>query len=376
MRTLPDIKTLVVKIGSNILLGENEGLNIPFIKSLTESIHKVSETVPNIVIVSSGSVGAGFRLLGFESRPKSIIDKQACASVGQARLIWTYEKEFENFSRQVGQILITKDDFSNRRRYLNARYTIRRLLEFGIIPIINENDSVVVDELKHYESFGDNDNLSSLVAGLIGADMLLILSDVEGLYDSNPAQNPDAELIREVRFIDEDMMNKAGQSVSGVGTGGMRTKLKAAKKALSAGCYVGIVNGRDTENITRFVSGEEVGTYFSHIEDPYRRKKVWIAHAADAKGEIAIDNGAVKAIVDMKKSLLPSGVAMVTGKFGIGDVIIVKDVGGNEIARGKTRYSSRDMKKIAGRQTTEIFDILGYKFSDEVIHRDDLVVSA
>ena len=375
MRHLPEIETLVVKIGSNILLCENEGLNLDFIRSLASSVADVQKKIKNIVIVSSGAVGAGFRHLGFSSRPKNITDRQACAAIGQARLIWLYEKEFENFGKSVAQILITKDDFSNSRRCLNARYAIRRLHEFGVIPIINENDTVVVDELKYFESFGDNDNLSALVAGLIGADLLLILSDVEGLYDKNPSVYPDAKLIHDVQYIDENLMNAAGESVSGVGTGGMGSKLKAAKKALDAGCHVGIINGRNTENITRFINGDFVGTYFSHTEDVYRIRKFWIAHAANVKGTISIDAGAVKAIVDMKKSLLPSGVVNIEGRFGIGDIISVTDSAGLEIAKGKARYSSKDMRQIMGRKSAEIFDILGYKFSDEVIHRDDLVVS-
>ncbi|GAB1537305.1 glutamate 5-kinase [Geovibrio sp. ADMFC3] len=375
MRHLPEIETLVVKIGSNILLCENEGLNLDFIRSLASSVADVQKKIKNIVIVSSGAVGAGFRHLGFSSRPKNITDRQACAAIGQARLIWLYEKEFENFGKSVAQILITKDDFSNSRRCLNARYAIRRLHEFGVIPIINENDTVVVDELKYFESFGDNDNLSALVAGLIGADLLLILSDVEGLYDKNPSVYPDAKLIHDVQYIDENLMNAAGESVSGVGTGGMGSKLKAAKKALDAGCHVGIINGRNTENITRFINGDLVGTYFSHTEDVYRIRKFWIAHAASVKGTISIDAGAVKAIVDMKKSLLPSGVVNIEGRFGIGDIISVTDSAGLEIAKGKARYSSKDMRQIKGRKSAEIFDILGYKFSDEVIHRDDLVVS-
>ncbi|QAR33561.1 glutamate 5-kinase [Geovibrio thiophilus] len=376
MRHLPEIETLVVKIGSNILLSENEGLNLDFIRSLTESVADVQRKIKNIVIVSSGAVGAGFRHLGFSSRPKNITDRQACAAIGQARLIWLYEKEFEAFGKSVAQILITKDDFANSRRCLNARYAIRRLLEFGVVPIINENDTVVVDELKYFESFGDNDNLSALVAGLIGADLLLILSDVNGLYDKNPSVYPDAKLIHDVQYIDENLMSAAGESVSGVGTGGMGSKLKAAKKALNAGCHVGIINGRDTANISRFISGELVGTYFSHTEDVYRIRKFWIAHAASVKGTISIDAGAVKAIVDMKKSLLPSGVVNVSGRFGIGDIISVADTEGRELAKGKTRYSSKDMRQIMGKKSAEIFDILGYKFSDEIIHRDDLVVSA
>jgi len=374
MRKLPEINTLVVKIGSNILVDENEGVSLSFIEGLVSSLSKIKHKVKNIVIVSSGAVGAGFKLLGFDSRPRDIADKQACASIGQTKLMWFYDSEFKKHNINVGQVLITRDDFSNRRRYLNARYTIRRLLELGAVPIINENDTVVVHELKNIESFGDNDNLSSLVAGLINADMLLILSDVDGLYDKNPTEYDDAELMSEVKYVDEDMIGAAGESVSGIGTGGMRSKVKAASKALSAGCYVGIINGKDTENINRFISGEEVGTFFSHIEDPMNRRKLWLAHAAEVKGSVVVDDGAVNALINNKKSLLATGISGVSGSFGIGDVISVYDKSGNEIARGKSRYTSGDVKKIRGRKSSEIFDILGYKLSDDVIHRDDLVV--
>ena len=375
MRKLPNIETLVVKIGSNILMDEAEGLSSDFISRLTSELSNLRKTVRNIVIVSSGAVGAGYKLLGFENRPKNITDKQACAAIGQTRLIWEYEREFAKYGFHVGQILITKDDFSNRRRYLNARYSIRRLLELGVIPVINENDSVVVDELKHVESFGDNDNLSALVSGLIGADMLLILSDVDGLYSADPATCDNAKRFKEIKYMNEDIFSIAGESVSDVGTGGMRSKINAAQKALKAGCYVGIINGRNPANITDFLSGQDTGTFFSHIEDPINRRKQWIAYAAKVKGEITVDTGAVNALTNGKKSLLPSGITDVSGRFSIGDVISIKDEAGLEIAKGKSRYSSADLKKIKGRKTTDIFDILGYKFSDEAVHRDDLVIN-
>jgi glutamate 5-kinase len=212
------------------------------------------------------------------------------------------------------------------------------------------------------------------VAGLIDADLLLILSDVDGLYDKNPIDNNDANLIDEVKFINEGLLNYAGKSVSNVGTGGMKSKIIAAKKEMDSGCYVGIINGKEPENIMKFLNGEHIGTFFSHMEDPIKRKKLWIAYAAIPKGNLIIDSGAVKALVDKKKSLLPSGIKKITGKFSIGDIVSVLDEDGNEIARGKIRYSAQDIKKIMGKKTSEIIDILGYKFSDEVIHRDDMVI--
>ncbi len=374
MRNLPRINTLVVKVGSNILTQKDKGVNLEFLSSFVSQICEIKKQVKNIVIVSSGAVGAGFKILGFNSRPTDIIDRQACAAVGQARLIWYYDKEFEKYNVIPAQILITKDDFANRRRYLNARYTIRRLLEMGVVPIINENDSVVIEELKYIENFSDNDNLSALVGGLIGADMLLIMSDVDGLFDSDPTSNPDAKRIDEVKYINEELFSLAGSSVSGVGTGGMKSKLTAASKALDAGCCVGIINGRKPGAMLDFLHGADIGTYFSHTEDALSRRHHWIAYAAGVTGILKLDKGAVNALIHKKKSLLPGGVISVEGDFEMGDVVSVCDEDGKEIARGKVRYSSLDLNRIKGKKTSDIFDILGYKFTDEIIHRDDLVV--
>lgn len=372
MRKLPKIETLVIKIGSNIISREDGEVNLDFLNNLSKVISKIKESITNIVIVSSGAVACGFRTLGFSKKPKDIIDKQACAAVGQTKLIQCYENLFLQHNINVAQVLVTKDDLSNRRRYLNARYTLRRLFEFGIVPIINENDSVVVEELKFYENFGDNDNLSALVAGLISADLLLILSDVEGLYDSDPTLNKDAKLIHEVKYFNEDLLSLAGNSLNGVGTGGMRSKILAAKKALEAGCFVGIISGKDTENINRFLSGQDVGTFFSLTVDSKTMKKHWLAYAAIPKGEIFIDHGAVKALLN-NKSLLPSGIVKISGKFNVGDVVKIVNLNGAEIARGKVRYPHYDLEKIKGKNSSEIYDILGYKFADEVVHRGDMV---
>jgi len=370
---LPKINLMVIKIGSSIVAGKDR-VDKEFLARLAATISEVKKEVKDIVIVSSGAVAAGFKLLGFESKPKDIVDKQACAAVGQAKLVQYYEEAFKKYDLVVGQVLLIKEDFSNRRRYLNARSTLKRLLDLNVIPIINENDTVAINELKYVDTFGDNDNLSALVSGLLGADLLLILSDVDGLYDKNPSKYTDAKLISDVKYFNEDILNVAGDSVSGVGTGGMKTKLLAAKKALDSGCYVGIINGKDPENIKRFINKEEIGTFFSHVEDVKDRRKFWIAYAATPKGEIIIDNGAVKAIIEMNRSLLPSGILDVAGKFGVGDIVKIVDLYGVEIARGKSRYASADIKKIKGLKTDKIEEILGYKISDEVVHKDDLVV--
>jgi len=373
MRKLPKINLMVIKIGSSIVAGKDR-VDKEFLARLAATISEVKKEVKDIVIVSSGAVAAGFKLLGLESKPKDIVDKQACAAVGQAKLVQYYEEAFKKYDLVVGQVLLIKEDFSNRRRYLNARSTLKRLLDLNVIPIINENDTVAINELKFVDTFGDNDNLSALVSGLLGADLLLILSDVDGLYDKNPSKYTDAKLISDVKYFNEDILNVAGDSVSGVGTGGMKTKILAAKKALDSGCYVGIINGKDPENIKRFINKEEIGTFFSHVEDVKDRRKFWIAYAATPKGEIIIDNGAVKAIIEMNRSLLPSGILDVAGKFGVGDIVKIIDLYGVEIARGKSRYASADIKKIKGVKTDKIEEILGYKISDEVVHKDDLVV--
>ena len=368
MRNISNIKTLVIKIGSSILSGDDLGINSARIASIAADVAKLKKIIPNIIIVSSGAVAAGFKLLGFEKRPKEIVDKQACAAVGQARLIWTYEQEFEKHNIRVAQILITKDDLSNRKRYLHARSALKRLLELNIIPIIR---ITVLNS-----GLADNDNLGALVAGIVDGDMLLIMSDVDGLYTDDPSKNKNAEIIRDVAYIDDTIMKAAGGgSLSGVGTGGMRSKLQAAKKALDAGCEVAIIKGMDPDNLNRFFNGEDVGTYFYHSKDVIKRKKFWIGYAAIPKGKITVDDGAALALLN-NKSLLAKGVAYVEGKFSAGDVVSILDLHGRELARGKIRYPAGDMLKIKSKNSTEIYDILGYKISDEVIHRDDLLIVA
>lgn len=373
MHSKTDVKTLIIKIGSSILSGNDLGINSARIASLVYHIAKLKQTIPNIVIVSSGAVASGFKLLGFSSRPKDIVDKQASAAVGQARLIWTYEQAFAQYNINVAQVLLTKDDLSNRKRYLHARSALKRLLELGVIPIINENDTIIVDELKYIESFGDNDNLGALVAGIVDGDLLLILSDVEGLYTSDPAKDKNAQLIHKVEYINDDIMDSAGGSISSVGTGGMKSKIQAAKKALEAGCEVAIIKGMEPENIERFFKEDNVGTYFYQSVSSIKRRKFWIGYAAIPKGSIIIDDGADKALLN-NKSLLAKGIINVNGKFQAGAVVSIVNSSNKEIARGKTRYSSNDLLKIMGKASSEIYDILGYKISDEVIHKDDLLL--
>ena len=372
MGSKENIKTLIIKIGSSILSGDDLGINSARIASLVYHIAKLKKTIPNIIIVSSGAVASGFKLLGFPSRPQDIVDKQASAAVGQARLIWTYEQAFAQYNINVAQVLLTKDDLSNRKRFLHARQALKRLLELNVIPIINENDTIIVDELKYIESFGDNDNLGALVAGIVDGDLLLILSDVDGLYTSDPSKDKNASIIHKVEYINDDIMDSAGGSISSVGTGGMKSKLQAAKKALEAGCEVAIIRGMEPENIERFFKEDNVGTYFYQSITSIKKRKFWIGYAAIPKGAIIIDNGACSALLN-NKSLLAKGVIGVNGKFQAGDVVSIIN-NNKEIAKGKIRYSVGDINKIMGAASSEIYNILGYKVSDEIIHKDDLLI--
>lgn len=373
MRKIPNIKTLVIKIGSSIISGDDMGINAARIHEIVSQVAELKKNIPNVLIVSSGAIAAGFKLLGFKNRPKDIVDKQASAAVGQARLVWMYEQEFEKYDIRVAQVLLTKDDLSNRKRYFHAKSALDRLLQLGVVPIINENDTIIVDELKYVESFGDNDNLGALVAGMVDSDLLLIMSDVDGLFTCDPSKNKDAEIINHVPDIDDKIMALAGGSLSGVGTGGMGSKLSAAKKSLEAGCEVAIIKGMQPENISKFFNGENIGTFFSLSKDVLNRRKFWIGYAAIPRGRVTVDKGAENALYN-SKSLLPKGICAIDGKFAAGDIVGIFTENGKEIARGKIRYSAVDMNKIKGLKSSEIENILGYKISDEVINADDLLV--
>ena len=361
---------LVIKIGSNILTRKNGGLNSSRIQSLAGDVSKLCEAGHEVVIVSSGAVAAGMKKLGLKVRPKDIRLKQAAAAVGQSSLMWAYEKSFSEFGKKVAQILLTGDDFSERSRYLNSRNTIITLLSYGIIPIINENDTVVTDEIK----FGDNDRLAALVSALIDAEKLIILSDVEGLYSADPNREPGAKLIPFVEEITAELIGKAGGEGSAVGTGGMFSKLKAAGEALSYGIRVNIVSGRRKGIVVALLNGKHRGTEFIPSEKKISSRKGWIAHAVKPKGSLVLDDGAVSALLKSGKSLLPSGIMKVEGFFEIGDAVFCLDLKGKRIAKGIVNYSSHDVGRIKERKTGDIELLLGYKYSDEVIHRDNLVL--
>ncbi len=364
------MKRLVIKIGSNILASEDNGLDLERIRSIADDISSVRDAGYEVVVVSSGAVAAGMKKLELKEKPRNVILKQASAAVGQSSLMWAYEKCFNTYGKKVAQILLTRDDFSDRKRYINSRNTLITLLSYAVVPIINENDTVATDEIR----FGDNDHLASLVAGLIDAERLIILSDVDGLFSEDPARNPGARLIEIVEKITPEIEETAGGSGSTLGTGGMFSKLLAAKRAVHHGILVNIINGRKKGAISSVLSGVHLGTEFRPRETRLSSKKGWIAYACRTKGGIVIDNGAVKALAQGGKSLLPSGIISVSGSFEAGDAVYCTDSRGNRVAKGLTNYSSMEIERIRGRKTSEIEGILGYRYSDEVIHRDNLVL--
>lgn len=367
---LAPVKRVVIKIGSGVITIP-EGLNFAQVQQLSEAMCQLHKSGYEVIVVSSGSVAAGKGDLGISGRPHSIPLKQAAAAIGQSRLMRSYRSVFRSKGENVAQILLTRDDLSNRRRYLNARNTIMTLLEYGIVPIINENDTVVVDEIR----FGDNDNLSAMVASLVEANLLLILSDVDGLFDKDPSKYPDASLLHEVEQITPAIEAMAGGAATTTGTGGMVTKIKAAKRSTRYGISTAIINGLKPGNLTRFFAGEDVGTLFLPTTAPMTSKKHWIAFTKKLRGKIIVDAGACHAIRDEGKSLLPSGIIAVEGGFDRGDSVCLCDTNKEEFARGITNYTQSEINRIRGRKSSEITAILGYKYSDEIVHRDNLVIA-
>ncbi|TAL18662.1 glutamate 5-kinase [bacterium] len=365
------LKRIVVKLGSQVLTDENHNLRREVFEQLADDVKWLKEQGKQVVIVTSGAVAAGRGRLGFSERTATIPEKQALAAVGQLDLMWTYREVFGERGMVVGQVLLTGEDLRNRSRHENASNTLTELFSRGVVPVINENDTVVVKEIK----FGDNDNLSSLVANLVEADCLVILSDVEGLYDKDPKEFPDAKLVPCVEAIDGEILGLAGKSKSKVGTGGMSTKLSAAMRAQHAGAYAVIASGKIRGVLRKIFSGENIGTLFIPGQSCLNRKKHWIAYTVETKGAIVIDTGAASAITVKKKSLLPKGIVAVSGEFSRNDGVSIANENGEVVAKGLTRYSSSEIRKIAGLSTTESVERLGDKYySDEVVHRDDLVV--
>lgn len=366
----PSPHRIVIKLGTSVLTAGTPYLNRPRLIELVRQCAHLRTQGHEIIFVSSGAMAAGKEQLGFPDLPPHVPAKQMLSAVGQLKLMGLYQQFFDIYNLRVGQMLLTRADLQQRRRYLNARLTLNALLSHGIIPIINENDTVTAEEIR----VGDNDNLSALVATLAEADLLILLTDTPGFFTADPRQNPTATLIPEVTAIDEQLLAQAGGSSSGLGTGGMTTKLRAAETALAGGATVIIAAGSTPDILPRLVQGENLGTRFvSHTSHPESRKR-WLLAGYKAMGRITVDAGASEALTAYGKSLLPVGITAVVGDFERGDTIGIYNLAGREIARGMVRYHAADIRKIQGNHSAQIEKLLGYEYGKAVIHRNDMIL--
>ncbi len=372
-----DAKRIVIKLGTNVLRGDDGYVSLPRIFSFIEDISNLVRNGKEVIVITSGAVGLGKKRLGLDSTEGTAI-KQACAAIGQSKLMSIYEEGFESYGLIAAQLLLTEDDFSVRSKYLSLRTTMNKLLELGTVPIINQNDTVSTVEISpRYAdmqvAFSDNDKLSALVASELDADLLIILSDVEGLYNKNPKENSDAKIIREVNEVTDDIFNM-GTGASEGGRGGMRTKLEAARMVTRFGCKMLVANGKIPYVIKKIFRGEELGTMFLPQTEGLSDKKRWIGYATNIVGKIVVNSGAKKALTEEEKSLLPIGVIEIINEFTKGDVISILDENGIEFARGIVNYDSEACKKLAGSHSDNILTILGYKNYDAVITRDNITI--
>lgn len=367
-KLLTDRRKIVVKLGSAVLEAPKGGVDQALIASLAGEIASLSNEGYQFVIVSSGAILMGMRETGKKKIPATIKAKQALAAIGQSRLMHAYESAFSKHGITVGQMLLTREGLADRKRFVNALNTMEELMKLGVIPVINENDTVAVDEIK----FSDNDLLSSMVVNLASADVLVILTDIEGLYDRDPRLG-EGKLVEVVDTIDDEIMGMAGGSGE-VGSGGMSTKVMAAKMAAHRGVVTIIADGKTVGNLSRIMAGEPVGTLFIPAAERLASKKHWIAYSGHTEGTLTLDSGAVKAVVEGKKSLLPAGIQIVEGEFEGGAMVRCITGSGEEIARGITNFSSEQIKKIMGKHSSEIEETLGSSLGEEVIHRDSMVI--
>lgn len=363
-----DCKRIVVKVGTSTLTHTNGQLNLNRIEQLLREIADLHNQDIEVLLVSSGAIGTGANRMGLKRFPKTLPEKQALAAIGQGALLHLYEKIFAEYGKIVAQVLLTREDLDERMRYLNATSTLLAILNMKVIPIINENDTVVVEEIK----FGDNDRLSSMVASIVDADLLIILSDIDGLYDSDPRINTDAKLQSEVFEITDDMEENSRTRGTAFSSGGMFTKLRAAKICMAAGIPMVIANSSENKIMSRIVSGEEIGTVFVPRQEKMHARDKWIAFGTVCHGSLVVDEGAENALLHKGKSLLPSGITDVKGEFDRGTVVAVFNHEGKEIARGISYYDAREIRAIAGEKTVMIEKILGEKDYDVVIHRNNL----
>lgn len=363
-------RKIIVKIGSSLLTRGGLGLDFEALTQWTDQVAALWQDGRQTLLVSSGAVAEGMVRLGWRTRPQNLNELQAAAAVGQSGLIQAYESQFQRHGRCTAQILLTHDDVAHRQRYLNARSTLTTLLSHGVIPIINENDTVAIDEIR----FGDNDTLGALVANLVEADLLIILTDQLGLFDKDPSLNPDARLIQEASATDARLEAMASGSSSGLGRGGMVTKLRAARLAARSGTGTVIAYGREPNVLVRLIQGEPLGTFLIPDSERLDARKRWLMGQFQVKGRLVLDAGAVQAIRQEGKSLLPIGVRQVEGRFQRGDGVSCQDEEGREIARGLINYAAHEARQIMGKPSSQIAAILGYVDEPELIHRDNLVL--
>ena len=363
-------KRWVVKIGSALLTADGKGLDRDAMARWVEQMAALMERGIEIVLVSSGAVAEGMSRLGWSRRPASVHELQAAAAVGQMGLIRAYETFFQQHGRHTAQILLDHDDLSDRKRYLNARRALQTLIKLGAVPVVNENDTVVTDEIR----FGDNDTLAALVANLIDAGVLVILTDQQGLYDRDPRAHAEARLIHEGRAGDESLDALAGGSPGNLGRGGMITKLRAARLAARSGADTVIASGRERDILTRLQAGEKLGTLLTATSEPITARKQWLAGQLQVKGKLVLDDGAVNVLQKQGKSLLPVGVRDLSGNFSRGDLVSCVTGDGREIARGLVNFNADESRRIIGLASSRIIEVLGYCDDEELIHRDNLVL--
>ena len=367
---IPSTRRWVVKIGSALLTGDGKGLDREALASWVAQMAAWVEGGRELVLVSSGAVAEGMSRMGWSRRPDSIHELQAAAAIGQMGLVQAYEACFQKHNLHTAQVLLTHDDLTNRQRYLNARSTLRTILGLGVVPVVNENDTVASDELR----FGDNDTLAAMVANLIEADLLVLLTDQEGLFDSDPRTNPNARLIGQSRVDDPALDAYAGGSRTGLGRGGMVTKLRAARLAARSGTATIIAPGAGDRVLARIAGGAETGTLLAPAQEPAAARKRWLAGHLQVRGRLVLDEGAVKVLRNSGSSLLAVGVKGVSGAFVRGEVVSCVDEQGREVARGLVNYSAGEAERIMGQPSGRIREILGYVDDEELIHRDNLVL--
>ncbi|MFE8072824.1 glutamate 5-kinase [Marinobacteraceae bacterium S3BR75-40.1] len=369
-KCLTQARRLVVKIGSALLTNDGQGLDAQAMAGWVDQLVALRRSGVEIVLVSSGSVAEGVSRLGLVRRPDHLHELQAAAAVGQMGLVQAWEGQFQRHAMHTAQVLLTHDDLSDRKRYLNARSTLRTLLDLGVVPVVNENDTVVTDEIR----FGDNDTLGALVANLLEADGLIILTDQQGLFERDPRQHPDAPLVDERMASDGSLDAMASGGMGALGRGGMLTKVRAARLAARAGAFTVIVGGRIENVLMRLRQGEQLGTLLLSGQERLAARKQWIAGHLKTRGQLVLDAGAVKGVCQGGKSLLPVGVREVKGSFRRGEMVSCVDESGREVARGLINYDSDDARQIIGHPTSQIAEILGFVSEDELIHRDNLVL--